>query len=152
MSFHRIFRETHQQSALVFIHRKHSVDDFVWELKELGMNAVALYQQVANQNTGEFEKFLKDFRTGKIQVVVGNEETVRGLDFKELDHVYLMEVPKNMDEYIHLAGRVGRQGRPGTATTFVSKVVQGEERRLLLEYRRLGLSFKKLNFEQQEKR
>ena len=120
------------------------------ELRDLGLNAVALYQQVANQNPAEFEQFLNLFSTGKIQVVVGTEETVRGLDFKELDHVFLMEVPKNVDEYLHLSGRVGRQGRCGTTTTFVSKAVQGEERRLLLEYRRLGLNFEKINFGQMD--
>ena len=140
----RIFRESNQKSALVFIHRLHSVDSFVWELRDLGLNAVALYRKVANQDPEEFEQFLMQFRTGRIDIVVGTEETVRGLDFKDLDHVYLMEVPKNVDEYLHLAGRVGRQGRPGTATTLVSQGDQREERRIRLEYRRLELPFEEI--------
>ena len=140
----RIFRESNQKSALVFIHRLHSVDSFVWELRDLGLNAVALYRKVANQDPEEFEQFLMQFRTGQTDIVVGTEETVRGLDFKDLDHVYLMEVPKNIDEYLHLAGRVGRQGRPGTATTLVSQGDQREERRIRLEYRRLELPFEEI--------
>ena len=128
----------------MFIHRLHSVDTFVWELRDLGLNAVALYKKVANQDPGEFRDFLEQFRTGKIDIVVGTEETVRGLDFKELDHVYLMEVPKNIDEYLHLAGRVGRQGRPGTATTVVSVEDPRDERRIKLEYRRLELPFEEI--------
>ena len=110
----------------------------------MGLNAVALYRKVANQDPEEFEQFLMQFRTGQIDIVVGTEETVRGLDFKDLDHVYLMEVPKNIDEYVHLAGRVGRQGRPGTATTLVSQGDQREERRIRLEYRRLELAFEEI--------
>ena len=125
----------------MFIHRLHSVDTFVWELRDLGINAVALYKKVANQDPEEFKDFLEQFRTGKIEIVVGTEETVRGLDFKKLDHVYLMEVPKNIDEYLHLAGRVGRQGRQGTATTVVSVQDPRDERRIKLEYRRLELPF-----------
>lgn len=140
----RIFMDSGQKSALVFIHRLQSVDSFVWELKELGINAIALYKQVANQDHEEYKKFLTDFRTGKINVVVGTEETVRGLDFKELSHVYLTEVAKNIDEYLHLAGRVGRQGRPGTATTLVSTKDPREEIRMKLEYRRLQLPFEQI--------
>lgn len=140
----RIFRESKQKSALVFIHRLHSVDNFVWELRDLGLNAVALYKKVADQDPEKFKEFLEHFRTGKIDIVVGNEETVRGLDFKELDHVYLMEVPKDLDEYLHLAGRVGRQGRPGTATTIVSTGDPGDERRIKLEYKRLELPFEEV--------
>ncbi|KAK2570818.1 RNA helicase CrhR [Acropora cervicornis] len=140
----RIFRESNQKAALVFVHRLHSVDSFVWELRDLGLNAVALYKKVADQNPEQFQEFLEQFRTGQIEIVVGNEETVRGLDFKELDHVYLMEVPKDVDEYLHLAGRVGRQGRPGTATTMVSTGDPRDERRIKLEYKRLELPFEEI--------
>ena len=63
--FHRVFRESGQKSGLVFIHRLQSVDDFVWELRDLGLNAVALYQKVANQDPEEYEKFLTEFQTGQ---------------------------------------------------------------------------------------
>ena len=142
--FHRVFRESGQKSGLVFIHRLQSVDDFVWELRDLGLNAVALYQKVANQDPEEYEKFLTEFQTGQINVVVGTEETVRGLDFKELDHVYLTEVARNIDAYLHQAGRVGRQGRPGTATTLVSVRNPRDEKRMQMEYRRLNLPFERI--------
>lgn len=140
----RVFRESSQKSGLVFIHRLLSVDDFVWELRDLGLNAVALYQKVANQDPEEYEKFLAEFQTGQINIVVGTEETVRGLDFKELDHVYLTEVARNIDAYLHLAGRVGRQGRPGTATTLVSVQNPRDEKRMQMEYRRLNLPFERI--------
>ena len=105
---------------------------------------MALYKKVANQDPEEFKEFLTQFRNGEIDIVVGTEETVRGLDFRNLDHVYLMEVPKNVDEYLHLAGRVGRQGRPGTATTLVSQGDPRNERRIKLEYRRLQLLFEEI--------
>ena len=41
---------------------------------------------------------------------MGTEQTVRGLDFCFVDTVFLMEKPRNAQEYIHLAGRVGRRG------------------------------------------
>ena len=114
---------------------------FVEELRRLGIKAVALYQEIAGQDPVKFEKFMFQFHSGEIQIVVGTEETVRGLDFRELDHVYLTEVPRNASEYMHLAGRVGRQGYAGTATTLVSNIALGEERRIRLHYRRLGVPY-----------
>ena len=140
----RTFQSSNQKSALVFIHRNLSVDDFVWELRYLGFQAVALYRKIASQNPTAHQQFLADFHSGRIQLVVGTEETVRGLDFKDLEHVYLLEVPKNVEEYLHLAGRVGRQGKEGTVTTIVAKVPRGEERRMLLQYRRLVVSYKQV--------
>lgn len=140
----RTFSNSGQKSALVFIHRSLSVDDFVWELRYLGIHAVSLYRKIATQSPASHEAFLSDFHSGKFQIVVGTGETVRGLDFKDLEHVYLTDVPKNVGEYLHLAGRVGRQGKPGTVTTIVSRDVSGEERRMLLQYRRLGVSFKQV--------
>ena len=63
---------------------------------------------------------------------MATEETVRGLDFKGLSDVCLMEVPRSIDEYIHLAGRVGRVGLPGTVTTLVSDTCQDSLDRLKL--------------------
>ncbi|KAK3754834.1 hypothetical protein QZH41_011315, partial [Actinostola sp. cb2023] len=140
----RTFASSNQKSALVFIHRNLSVDSFVWELRYLGLQAVALYKKVATQNPDNHQQFLSDFHSGKFQLVVGTEETVRGLDFKDLEHVYLIEVAKNVEEYLHLAGRVGRQGKMGTATTIVSGDISGEERRMLLQYRRLGVGFQQV--------
>ncbi|XP_031549404.1 DEAD-box ATP-dependent RNA helicase 47A-like isoform X2 [Actinia tenebrosa] len=140
----RTFQNSKQKSALVFIHRNLSVDDFVWELRYMGFKAAALYRKIASQNPLNHEHFLADFHSGKIQLVVGTEETVRGLDFKDLEHVYLMEVPKNTEEYLHLAGRVGRQGKEGTVTTIVSKDPRGGERRMLLQYRRLAVPFQQI--------
>ena len=56
-------------------------------------------------------QFLAELKRGDIDVVVSTEQTVRGLDYCFVDTVFLMEVPRNAQEYIHLAGRVGRMGR-----------------------------------------
>ncbi len=76
---------------------------------------------------------------GKISVVVASEEEVRGLDFKELDQVFIFDVPRRPDEYLHLAGRVGRLGRKGTVTTVVSELPEMRFNRLQDMYRELDV-------------
>ncbi len=60
----RIFNRTHQKNALVFVHRDHSVHEYVTEMQNFHLNAVAYYQQVLSGATGDIIKFLDDFRTG----------------------------------------------------------------------------------------
>ena len=55
-------------------------------------------------------QFLAELKRGDIDVVVSTEQTVRGLDYCFVDTVFLMEVPRKAQEYVHLAGRMGRRG------------------------------------------
>lgn len=140
----KIFTRTNQKAALVFVHRDHSVSNYVAEMQNLHLNAVAFYKEVVSGDTGDIIKFLERFRTGKISVVVVSEEEVRGLDFKELDHVYLFDVPRSLDDYLHMAGRVGRLGREGTVTTIVSELHEVRLARLRDMYSELGVTAKEI--------
>ena len=124
------FQERNVKQALVFIHRDISINDFVEELKTMGIRARPLYKEVIE--IGNYHKFLKSFKNGDIEIVVGTEETVRGLDFTFVETLYLMEVPRNANEYLHLAGRVGRIYNKGLVVTFV-----GEEKRDFARLQRL---------------
>lgn len=44
----------------------------------------------------------------------------RGLHVQDVDLVLVLCPPKTMDEYVHLAGRTGRAGRPGQVISFVN--------------------------------
>jgi superfamily II DNA/RNA helicase len=106
------FRMAQTRRALVFIHRDNSVLQFVNDLMSSGIKAVALYKETSQIDM--YEQFLNKFKKGEeIEMVVGTEETVRGLDFTFVDVLYLLEVPRNAKEYLHLSGRVGRMGREG---------------------------------------
>lgn len=55
----------------------------------------------------------------EVPVVVTTHSSARGLHFDEVDLVIVLGVPKSMDEYLHIAGRTGRAGRPGVAVSIV---------------------------------
>ena len=88
-------------------------------------------------NVEHYEEFLEQFRTGQIEIVVGTDQTVRGLDFEFLEVVYLMEVPSKAVDYLHLAGRVGRAGKKGEAVVLVEGEGERELMRMQRWYRRL---------------
>ncbi|KAG8936522.1 hypothetical protein FRC02_001488 [Tulasnella sp. 418] len=62
-------------------------------------------------------------------LLVSTLATVRGLDFPNLTHVFLLDtsVITNLTAYEHIAGRVGRFGKPGKIVTFVQESKPGAE-------------------------
>ena len=72
---------------------------------------------------------MESFKRGEISVLLATPNSIRGLDFPALTHVYTLFLPANDPrEYLHLAGRVGRigqqgsvRGQGGRVTTILSK-------------------------------
>ena len=127
------FKKSGEKSALVFIHRGAPIDRFVHAVRKHNLATTPLYKQTTSSS--EYSEFLKDFKSGRIQLAVATEETVRGLDFSWLDTVYVMEVPRDACEYLHLCGRVGRVGRRGRAVVLLD--TPQETRRLAQHYRKV---------------
>lgn len=65
----------------------------------------------------ERQKALKDFREGKIQLLLATDVAGRGLDITDLPYVINFDVPNAKITYIHRAGRTGRMGCTGTVLT-----------------------------------
>jgi superfamily II DNA/RNA helicase len=58
---------------------------------------------------------MQDFKNGETSVMIATPNSVRGLDFPDLSHVYTLYLPNDDPrEYVHLAGRVGRVGQMGS--------------------------------------
>ena len=58
---------------------------------------------------------MEQFKDGQTSVMLRTPNSVRGLDFTDLTHVYTLYLPANDPrEYLHLAGRVGRIGQLGS--------------------------------------
>lgn len=68
----------------------------------------------------ERDEALQCFRFGVTRVLVATGVAARGLDIPDVTHVVNIDMPAEIDEYIHRIGRTGRAGRQGIATTFFS--------------------------------
>jgi len=60
---------------------------------------------------------MDQFKSGQTSVMLATPNSVRGLDFADLTHVYTLYIPvDDPREYLHLAGRVGRIGQLGSVS------------------------------------
>ena len=58
---------------------------------------------------------------GKIKLLVATDIAARGLDFKNLSHVFNFDLPNTAEDYIHRIGRTGRADATGTAISLVCR-------------------------------
>mmetsp|Transcript_16049 Transcript_16049/g.37194 ORF Transcript_16049/g.37194 Transcript_16049/m.37194 type:complete len:794 (-) Transcript_16049:65-2446(-) len=60
-------------------------------------------------------QMLEQFKNNETTVMLATPNSVRGLDFPQVTHVYTLYLPtEDPREYVHLAGRVGRVGQTGS--------------------------------------
>jgi superfamily II DNA/RNA helicase len=93
----------------------------------------------------ERQAALKDFREGKMKMLIATDVAARGLDIQGITHVVQIDSPKDITQYVHRAGRTGRMGASGT---IISLVTDREERELKRYCRELNIELHKRIFYQ----
>ena len=63
---------------------------------------------------------LAKFREGEISLLVATDLAGRGLDIERIERVINVHLPKDLNNYLHRAGRTARAGRSGLVVNFVT--------------------------------
>ena len=103
--------------AIVFCATRKETDIVAKNLLILGINASALH---GGMNQNKRLKSLDSLKRQKTDVLVATDVAARGLDIKNVSHVYNYDVPKTPKEYIHRIGRTARAGKNGDAVTLLT--------------------------------
>ncbi len=102
--------------SLIFCGTRHEVDHLTANLKKNGVDAMAIHGGLTQNKRIHA---LDSLKNEKIRVLVATDVAARGLDIKNVTHVYNYDVPKCTDEYIHRIGRTARAGKNGDAVTLL---------------------------------
>lgn len=106
------------QSALIFVRTKQRAQDLADDLLADGYSARAMHGDLSQKQR---EVTLMSFRKHQITLMVATDVAARGLDIKNVSHVFNYDMPADPEDYIHRIGRTGRAGRKGSAVTFFTK-------------------------------
>ncbi|MGB3493531.1 MAG: DEAD/DEAH box helicase [Elainellaceae cyanobacterium] len=106
------------RQVLVFTRTKHGANRLAEQLATDGLKTAAIH---GNKSQAARTRALKDFKQGKVQVLVGTDVASRGLDIDQLPYVVNFELPNVPEDYVHRIGRTGRAGNEGRAISLVSK-------------------------------
>jgi ATP-dependent RNA helicase RhlE len=126
---HRIGKENWKQ-VLVFTRTKHGANRLSGQLTADGLNSVAIH---GNKTQAARTRALRDFKAGKVRVMVATDIAARGLDIDRLPHVVNYELPFVPEDYLHRIGRTARAGQEGHAVSLVCV----DEQKLLNDIERL---------------
>jgi ATP-dependent RNA helicase RhlE len=125
------------QQVLVFSRTKHGANRLAKQLVQDGITADAIH---GNKSQGARTKALRDFKSGKVRVLVATDIAARGLDIDKLPHVVNFELPHVAEDYVHRIGRTARAGQDGTAISLVCidelKLLKGIEQLLKRDIRK----------------
>jgi len=102
--------------VMVFCNTKRNADFIAYNLKHNGIKALAIHGgHSQNKRSDTMEKF-KDMN---FHVLVCTDVAARGLDIKNVSHVYNYDSPADSSQYVHRIGRTARAGKDGIAVTIL---------------------------------
>ncbi|MCH7539613.1 MAG: DEAD/DEAH box helicase [Proteobacteria bacterium] len=113
----RLLRSEKVKSALIFCNRKRDVDTLCDSLQRYGFSVAALHGDMPQARR---TATLAAFRRKDIPLLVASDVAGRGLDIKDMSHVFNFDVPINPEDYVHRIGRTGRAGLEGRAFTLAT--------------------------------
>jgi len=103
--------------SIVFCRMKKEVDRLTEHLQAMGFNAAGLHGDLEQNDR---ESIVKAYRRGETKIMVATDVAARGLDVKNVTHVFNFHIPFDPQSYVHRIGRTGRAGKKGKAITLVS--------------------------------
>jgi ATP-dependent RNA helicase RhlE len=118
------------RQVLVFTRTKHGANRLATQLESDGLKSAAIH---GNKSQAARVRALRDFKTGKVRVLVATDVAARGLDIERLPHVVNYELPHVPEDYVHRIGRTARAGHQGHAISLVCV----DEHSLLADIERL---------------
>lgn len=115
------------EKAIVFINKSDEIEITTSKLQYHHIKAYGIYGSASKE---ERKRALDEFRSGKTQLLIASDIAARGLDVKDVTHIFNLDLPEDSREYLHRVGRTGRAGNLGTAISIVTK----EEISLIQKY------------------
>lgn len=113
----RIINVDQPELAIVFGRTKRRVDELSHALTIRGYLAEGIHGDLTQAKR---MSVLRQFKEGKIDILVATDVAARGLDISGVTHVYNFDIPQDPESYVHRIGRTGRAGKSGKAVTFVT--------------------------------
>lgn len=108
-----------EQSGLVmvFCNTRRTTELITKNLRRYDIEAVAIHGGLSQNKRSNT---LDSFHSHKSLILVCTDVAARGLDIKNVSHIYNYDSPKTSVDYIHRIGRTARAGEEGKAISLLS--------------------------------
>ena len=97
--------------CLIFANSKVEAQEAYEYLSDKGIKALLIHGGLDSRDR---QKAIKDLQAKKYSYVIASDVASRGIDIDGISHVISMGLPKQLQFYMHRAGRTGRNEKDGT--------------------------------------
>tara|TARA_B100001769_G_scaffold257123_1_gene234971 strand:- start:1018 stop:2304 length:1287 start_codon:yes stop_codon:yes gene_type:complete len=105
------------KQAIIFTATKRQADKLTDDLYHSDFKIAALH---GDMSQGSRTKTINRFKKNQIKVLIATDLASRGIDVKNITHVFNYDIPRFSEDYIHRIGRTGRANKKGQAISFIS--------------------------------
>lgn len=114
--------------AIIFCNSRREADLVSRNLQYNGIDATVLHGGLSQQRR---EEVMESFHKGIKRVLVATDVAGRGLDIKNVTHIFNYSIPKDAEEYTNRIGRTARAGESGKAISLLSREDHDSFRRII---------------------
>jgi ATP-dependent RNA helicase DeaD len=114
----KLVAATEPSKAIIFINKSDDIQITTSKLQFHNINAYSIFGTAGKEDR---KNALEGFRSGKYRLLVASDLAARGLDIAGVSLIFNLDIPEDHREYLHRAGRTGRQGMPGTCISIVTE-------------------------------
>jgi ATP-dependent RNA helicase DeaD len=115
----RVIELEDPDNAIIFCNTRNEVEYVAAILKRFGYDA--------DQISGDLSQSAREIVMAKLKqkslrFLVATDIAARGIDISNLEYVFIYDMHKDTDQYIHRAGRTARAGNRGVAISLVNQI------------------------------
>lgn len=101
--------------AILFVNSKEKANELYHQMKKENFKVGVLHGGLSSR---ERTRIVKSINNLEYEYIVATDLASRGIDIKGTSHVINIEMPKEIEYYVHRVGRTARAGGSGTAINF----------------------------------
>ena len=100
------------EKAIIFVNDNEDIELTTVKLNYHSKDCYAMTGKISKEDR---KLAIESFRSGKIKILVSSDVTARGLDVEGITHIFHLDLPLKLNEYLHRSGRTARGNASGTS-------------------------------------
>jgi len=126
-----LLKKEQKDLVIIFCSARSTVEMVTRNLRDNGIKVDMIHGKLSQNRR---LKTIENFHKGKPNILVASAVAARGLDIKDVSHIFNYDLSQDAQEYVHRVGRTARAGKTGKAITLLSERDHDVFREILSRY------------------